>query len=154
MNGIGDGGLWDDTDGFFYDRLRQPDGNMKLMRLRSIVGLIPLFAVDTIEPEKLEQLPGFRRRMEWFTRHRPDLSSNIASVSREGQESRRLLSLLVRSRLVRVLERMLDENEFLSPFGIRSVSKIHETHPFRMTSLSCSRTSPRPLRIITRPTSI
>jgi hypothetical protein len=133
MNGMGDGGLWDDTDGFFYDRLRQPDGSTKLMRLRSAVGLIPLFAVDTIEPEKIAQLPGFRGRMEWFTRNRPDLSSNIASVSREGQESRRLLSLLSRSRLVRVLERMLNENEFLSPFGIRSVSKYHEAHPFRMT---------------------
>jgi hypothetical protein len=133
MNGMGDGGLWDDTDGFFYDRLRQSDGNTKLMRLRSAVGLIPLYAVDTIEPETIARLPGFRRRMEWFTRNRPDLSSNIASLSREGQDSRRLLSLLARDRLVRVLERMLDESEFLSPYGIRSVSKYHESHPFRMT---------------------
>ena len=133
MNGIGDGGLWDDDDGFFYDRLRHPDGSTTLMPLHSVVGLIPLFAVDTIEPEKIERLPGFHRRMEWFTRNRPDLCSNIASVSREGQESRRLLSLLARPRLLRVLERMLDETEFLSPFGIRSVSKFHERNPFRMT---------------------
>jgi len=132
MNGLGDGGLWDEADGFFYDRLRLPDGRSILMRLRSIVGLIPLFAVDTIEPEIIEKLPGFRRRMEWFIKHRPDLAANIASLSREGVESRRLLSVLVRSRLVRVLERMLDETEFLSPYGIRSVSKFHEADPFRL----------------------
>jgi hypothetical protein len=132
MNRLGDGGLWDEGDGFFYDRLKLPDGRSTLMRLRSIVGLIPLFAVDTIEPEVIEKLPGFRRRMDWFTKHRPDLSANIASLSREGVQSRRLLSVLVRSRLVRVLERMLDETEFLSPYGIRSVSKFHEANPFRL----------------------
>jgi hypothetical protein len=132
MNGMGDGGLWDETDGFFYDRLRLPDGNSHLVRLRSIVGLIPLFAVDTIEPAVIEHLPGFRRRMEWFMRHRPDLCGNLASLSRQGVESRRLLSLVVRSRLVRVLERLLDETEFLSPHGIRSVSKFHEKNPYRM----------------------
>ncbi len=132
MNKLGDGGLWDEVDGFFYDRLRLPDGRSTLMRLRSMVGLIPLFAVDTIEPEVIEKLPGFRRRMEWFTRHRPDLSANVASLSREGTNSRRLLSVLPRARLVRVLQRMLDETEFLSPFGIRSVSKFHEAHPFKL----------------------
>jgi hypothetical protein len=132
MNGMGDAGLWDDDDGFFYDRLRLPDGSGRLMRLRSIVGLIPIFAVDTLEPEVIDQLPGFRRRMEWFMKHRTDLCGNIASLAREGMESRRLLSLLVRTRLVRVLQRMLDETEFLSPHGIRSISKFHEANPFRM----------------------
>jgi hypothetical protein len=132
MNGMGDGGLWDETDGFFYDRLRLPDGSSQLVRLRSIVGLIPLFAVDTIEPAVIEHLPGFRRRMEWFMKHRPDLCGNLASLSRQGVESRRLLSLVVRSRLVRVLQRLLDETEFLSPHGIRSVSKFHEENPCRM----------------------
>ena len=132
MNGI-DGGLWDETDGFFYDSLRLPDGSSKTMRLRSMVGLIPIFAVDTIEPETIQKLPGFHRRMTWFMKHRPDLCGNLASLSREGVESRRLLSVLVRSRLIRVLERMLDETEFLSPHGIRSISKFHEKHPFSMT---------------------
>jgi hypothetical protein len=132
MNGQADGGLWDQADGFFYDRVRLPDGQALPMSVRSMVGLIPLFAVDTIEPQAIECLPGFRRRMEWFVHNRPDLCGNIASLSREGVESRRLLSLLVRSRLVRVLERMLDETEFLSPHGVRAVSKYHEAHPFTL----------------------
>jgi hypothetical protein len=130
MNGIGDGGLWDETDGFFYDRLRLPNGKAIPMKVRSIVGLIPLFAVDTIEPQVIDQLPGFRGRMEWFMQNRPDLCGNIHSLSREGVESRRLLSLLARSRLVRVLERMLSEDEFLSPHGIRALSKYHQQNPF------------------------
>ncbi len=88
--------------------------------------------MDTIEPEVIEKLPGFRRRMEWFIKHRPDLSANVASLSHEGVEDRRLLSVLVRSRLERVLHRMLDEREFLSPHGIRSVSRFHAEHPFRL----------------------
>jgi hypothetical protein len=126
------GGLWDQADGFFYDSLKFRDGTSTLMRVRSVVGLIPLFAVDTIEPEMLEQLPGFRHRMEWFLKHRPDLSSNIASLTRQGVASRRLLSLVGRTRLVEILQKMLDESEFLSPYGIRSVSKYHEAHPYRM----------------------
>jgi hypothetical protein len=124
--------LWDETDGFFYDRLRLPDGRAKRLQVRSMVGLIPLFAVDTIEPEVLASLPGFHSRMEWFRKHRPDLSSNIASLTREGVESRRLLSILPRDRLLRVIERMLDQNEFLSPHGLRSVSKFHDAHPFEL----------------------
>jgi hypothetical protein len=100
------------------------------MKIRSMVGLIPLFAVDTLEPHIIEKLPGFRRRMEWFMRNRPDLCGNIHSLSREGMESRRLLSLLGQERLVRVLERMLNEAEFLSPYGIRALSKSHQAHPF------------------------
>jgi hypothetical protein len=132
MNGLGDGGLWDETDGFFYDRIRLPDGAALPMRVRSMVGLIPLFAVDTIEPGAIESLPGFRKRMEWFMRNRPDLCCNIASLAREGMESRRLLSLLVRSQLVRVLTRMLDETEFLSPHGVRALSKYHQSNPFKL----------------------
>jgi Glycosyl hydrolase family 63 C-terminal domain len=131
MNGLGGQGLWDETDGFFYDRLNV-NGQSTAMKLRSMVGLIPLFAVDTIEPEVIERLPSFRRRMEWFIKHRNDLCCNIASLSHEGKESRRLLSLLVRGRLTRVLEKMLDETEFLSPHGIRAVSKYHERQPFLM----------------------
>src|SRR5579871_3101591 len=132
MNGLSASGLWDEVDGFFYDRLRLPNDDAIPLRLRSMVGLIPIFAVDTIEPEMIHRLPGFRRRMEWFVKHRPDLCGNIASLSREGQQSRRLLSLLVRSRLTRVLQRMLDESEFLAPNGIRAISKYHQDQPFIM----------------------
>jgi hypothetical protein len=130
MNGRVSGGLWDETDGFFYDRLRLPDKQAIPMRVRSMVGLIPLFAVDTIEPSVMDCLPGFRKRLEWFLRHRPDLCGNIASLSRKGVESRRLLSLMQRPRLARVIQKMLDESEFLSPHGIRAVSKYHQEHPF------------------------
>jgi hypothetical protein len=128
----GENGLWDETDGFFYDRLRLPDGSSTRMQIRSMVGLIPLFAVDTIEPEVIATLDGFRGRMEWFIKHRPDLSANIASLSREGTGSRRLLSILPRAKLLRVIERTLDQNEFLSPYGVRSLSKFHAAHPFEI----------------------
>jgi hypothetical protein len=130
MNGLGNGGLWDDADGFFYDTLRLPDGSSQPMKVRSMVGLIPILAVDTLEPQVIERLPGFRRRMEWFMANRPDLCGNVASLAREGQQSRRLLSLLGRTRLTKVLEKMLSEDEFLSPHGIRSLSKFHEKNPF------------------------
>src|SRR4029077_8747501 len=126
MNGLGDGGLWDETDGFFYDRLRLPNGQSIPMKVPSMVGLIPLFAVDTIEPHTIDRLPGFRRRMEWFMKNRPDLCGNIASLFQQGMESRRLLSVLAQGRLTRVLERMLSEDEFLSPHGIRALSKFHQ----------------------------
>lgn len=130
MSGEGDIGLWDRQDEFFYDRFRLPDGRSLRMRLRSMVGLIPLFAVDTIEPQVIEHLDGFRHRMEWFVKNRPNLTRNIASLEQGGIHSRRLLSLLTRERLVPVLQRMLDENEFLSPHGIRSLSKYHAANPF------------------------
>jgi len=132
MNRIGDQGLWDETDGFFYDRLKLPDGSSMPMRIRSMVGLIPIFAVDTLEPEVIASLPGFEKRMQWFLEHRPDLCASLASMTREGIKERRLLSIVNRSRLAQVLERMLDESEFLSPHGIRSVSKFHQTHPYTM----------------------
>src|SRR5207237_10579730 len=109
MNGL-DGGLWDETDGFFYDRLRLPSGQSIPMKVRSMVGLIPLFAVDTSEPHTIDRLPGFRRRMDWFMKNRPDLCGKLAALYQQGMESRRLLSVLVQSRLVRVLERMLSED--------------------------------------------
>src|SRR5262249_43842986 len=130
MNGVAGCGLWDENDGFFYDRLRLPDDRCVKLGVRSMVGLIPIFGVDTLDPVITDSLPGFRRRMAWFQEHRPDLCANIASLAREGVESRRLLSILSRPRLVRVLEHMLDENEFLSPYGIRALSKYHQEHPF------------------------
>ena len=129
MNGMG-GGLWDEQDGFYYDRLQIPDGRKIRMRVRSLVGLIPLFAVAALDAEVLDRIPGFKRRMLWFIKHRPDLCLNIASITRQGQEERRLLSLVDPTRLQRVLRYMLDENEFLSPHGVRGVSRYHKDHPF------------------------
>jgi Glycosyl hydrolase family 63 C-terminal domain len=100
------------------------------MKVRSLVGLIPLFAVATLDAESLDRMPGFKRRMMWFIKHRPDLCLNIASITRPGQNERTLLSLVQPSRLVRILEIMLDENEFLSPYGIRGISRVHLDHPF------------------------
>jgi hypothetical protein len=130
MNHVGGKSLWDEKDGFYYDRLHLTDGTSFLMKVRSMVGLIPLFAVETIDRETLDRLPGFRRRMEWFVVNRPALSANIAPVTREGVEDRRLLALCHPGRLRRLLEKMLDESEFLSPYGVRSLSRYHERSPY------------------------
>jgi hypothetical protein len=130
MNGSGAHGLWDPEDQFYYDRLRFPDGNTVPLRVRSLVGLIPLFAVDTLEISVIENLKGFRRRMEWFLENRPDLAGNLASMTREGVAERRLLSLVGRDRLRALLKRMLDPEEFLSDYGIRGVSKFHQKNPY------------------------
>ena len=132
MNRAGGDGLWDEDDGFYYDRIRLPNGAAMPLKVRSLVGLIPLFAVETIEGSTLAQLDGFRRRMEWFEKERPDLCANIASISRQGAEDRRLLALVMPARLRRILTRMLDETEFLSPHGIRSLSRAHLDDPFRL----------------------
>ncbi len=130
INRLGDHGLWDEHDGFYYDWLRLPDERKIPMRVRSLVGLIPLFAVATIESASLDKMPGFKRRMNWFVKHRPDLCGNIASFTRHGVEERLLLSMVQPARLRRMLQVMLDENEFLSPHGIRGVSRYHQDHPF------------------------
>jgi hypothetical protein len=132
INGLGGKGLWHEEDGFFYDRLSLPDGQSIPMRVRSMVGVIPLFAVDTMASGLIESLPGFEKRMTWFITNRPDLCQNLAPLMRHGVEQRHLLSLVSRARLVRVLEKLLDENEFLSPHGIRSVSKFHQAHPYML----------------------
>jgi hypothetical protein len=126
-------GLWDETDGFFYDVLRFPDGRKYPMRIRSMVGLIPLFAVETLEPELLERLPGFKRRLEWFIDNRPDLIGNVACMRSPGRGERRLLSIVGRDQLRRVLQFMLDENEFLSPYGIRALSRCHKGNPYMLS---------------------
>ncbi len=123
-------GLWSEEDGFFYDVLHVPDGRHLPVRLRSMVGLIPLFAVETLEPKFVNRLPGFKRRLDWFIEHRPDLTRNVAAMDVPGSGERRLLSVLNPEQLRRVLKVMLDEREFLSPFGIRSLSRIYKDRPF------------------------
>ncbi len=122
-------GLWDERDGFYYDRLVLADGEQSPMRVRSMVGLLPLLAVETLQPQLLARVPNFKRRLEWFVANRPELSKNVASMEADGVEARRLLAVLDGERLGRVLTVMLDQNEFLSPHGIRSLSKYHEAHP-------------------------
>jgi hypothetical protein len=124
--------LWDDEDGFFYDVLHLPNDQRTPLRVRSLVGLIPLLAVETLEPELLARLKGFRSRLTWFVHNRPDLTENVACMRTPGDEERRLLAILDPDRLTRVLRVMLDEREFLSPYGIRSVSRIHRDHPYTL----------------------
>jgi hypothetical protein len=135
MNHMGDDGieLWDEADGFYYDVLHLGNGDHFPLRVRSMVGLIPLFAVETLEPALLERLPGFRKRLEWFLKHRPDLTANVASVLAPGVGERRLLSIVNLDRLRRVLSVMLDENEFLSPFGVRALSRVHREQPYTLS---------------------
>ena len=126
-------GLWNEEDGFFYDVLRLPDGNYLPMKIRSMVGLIPLFAVETLEPELLERLPGFKRRLEWFIDNRPDLIGNVACMRTPGMRERRLLSIATQDQLRQILKYMLDEREFLSPYGIRALSQVHRAHPYQLS---------------------
>jgi hypothetical protein len=123
-------GLWNEEDGFFYDVLKLPDGSQFPMKIRSLVGLIPLFAVETLEPEALDRLPDFKRRLEWFIDNRPDLTENLACMRSEGLGERRLLSIVDETRLRLILSYMLDEREFLSPYGIRALSQFHREHPY------------------------
>jgi hypothetical protein len=123
-------GLWDEADGFFYDVLKLPNGRKYPLRIRSMVGLIPLFAVETLEPDLLQRLPGFKRRLEWFIDNRPDLTGNIACMRTAGMGERRLLSIATQDQLRRILQFMLDEDEFLSAYGVRSVSRFHREHPY------------------------
>jgi hypothetical protein len=125
-------GLWNQEDGFFYDVLKLPDGTHFPMKIRSMVGLIPLFAVETLEPEVLDRLPDFRRRMNWFIENRPDLTENVACMKTPGRGERRLLSIASRDQLRSILRYMLDESEFLSPFGIRAVSRFHRENPYKL----------------------
>jgi hypothetical protein len=135
MNDMGSGGrsLWDEADGFYYDVLELPNGEEHFMRTRSMVGLIPLFAVETLEPEIVDRLPGFKRRMQWFMDNHSDVLEHIETTERSARGVRRLLSLVNRKRLRRVLSHMLDETEFLSPHGVRSLSRYHLDHPYEVT---------------------
>jgi hypothetical protein len=131
IGGDGHGvGLWDEGDQFYYDELDLPDGRMIRLKVRSMVGLIPLFAVETLEPELLERLPDFDRRLRWFLDHRPELAKLVSRWHEPGRGERRLLSLLRGHRMKRLLRRALDETEFLSDYGVRALSRAHRDHPY------------------------
>jgi hypothetical protein len=132
MNNLGADGiqLWDDEDQFPYDVLHLGDGRNQRLKVRSLVGLIPLFAVETIEPAMLEHLPHFRRRMQWFLEHKPELARLVSRWHEPGLGNRRLLALMRGRRMKRILRRMLDETEFLSDYGVRAISKHHERNPY------------------------
>lgn len=125
--------LWDEQDRFFYDALHLPDDTILPLRVRSLVGLTPLIAVAVLEPDCLTQMPDFTRRMHWFLDNRPHLVGNMASIDTPGYGRRHLAAILTRDRLEAVLGYLLDEHEFLSPYGIRSLSKYHEKHPYNLT---------------------
>ena len=123
-------GLWDEADGFFYDVLHTPDDHQIPLKICSFVGLIPLFAVETLEPEVLARLPRFRRRMNWFLEHREHLLGDLCLLIEPGANGRCLLSLVDDRQLARVMERMLDPAQFLSDYGLRALSKEHEATPY------------------------
>ncbi|HEY6458088.1 MAG TPA: hypothetical protein VIY90_22660 [Steroidobacteraceae bacterium] len=122
--------MWDANDEFYYDVLHLPDERMIPLKVRSMVGLSPLFAVETLEPELLARVPEFAARLEWFLQYRPDLCALVSHWNEEGKGRRRLLSLLRGHRMKCLLERMLDETEFLSAWGVRALPKYHELHPY------------------------
>ncbi|HEX6035216.1 MAG TPA: hypothetical protein VFY83_12305, partial [Anaerolineales bacterium] len=134
MNNIAGEGisLWNEEDEFFYDVLHLENGQNIPLKLRSMVGLIPLFAVTTIEPALLEKVPEFKHHLEWFLEHRPDLAKLVSRWYEPKMGDRRLLAILRGHRMKRVLYRMLDENEFLSAFGLRALSRIYAEHPYSL----------------------
>jgi hypothetical protein len=135
INTMGGDGLWDEADGFYYDALQLDDGREVPLKLRSMVGIVPLFAVEALEDERLERMPGFKRRMQWFLDNRPDLARHISYLQRRTHDTRgdmRLLAIPTRERLVRVLARLFSDDEFLSPYGIRSLSRVYGPRPFEL----------------------
>ncbi|MGF1991636.1 MAG: MGH1-like glycoside hydrolase domain-containing protein [Nostoc sp. ZfuVER08] len=131
MNKIGEMevSLWNKSDSFYYDVLHLNEQQITL-KVRSMVGLIPLFAIETIEPETLKMLPGFKKRLEWFICNRPDLRQNVACMETTGIGARRLLAIASRDKLKSILQKMLDESEFFSSYGIRALSRFHAEHPY------------------------
>jgi hypothetical protein len=129
MNSAGGTGLWDEADGFYYDQI-QTESQVIPLKTRSMVGLLPLIAVEVLEDQAIRNLPGFSKRLNWFLKNRQDLSGHISYCDLKHEDRHRLLAIPSRARLERVLRYLLDENEFLSPYGIRSLSKCHEQHPY------------------------
>ena len=123
--------LWDEEDGFFYDVLRYPDGTSGTLRVRSMVGIIPLFAVDTLEPSTMDRFPAFVKRMHWFIENRPELARHVAGIDDEGAGGRRLLVLPRQEEArARLVARARRERAFSSPYGVRALSRAHKDHPY------------------------
>jgi hypothetical protein len=127
-------GLWDEEDEFYYDVLHTPGGRNLPLRVRSLVGLMPLLAVETVQWQLIEALPGFKSRLEWYLEYRPDLASLVSRWQEPGMKELRLVALTRGHRMKCLLRRMLDPEEFLSDYGVRSLSKFHQTHPYSITA--------------------
>jgi hypothetical protein len=126
-------GLWDPEDGFYYDVLHLPDGSATQLKVRSLVGLMPLLAVDISDGDRVDGLAEFVGRTRWVLENRPELRHHLAVEEDPGSDERYLVSILSKERVISLLRYMLDEDEFLSPYGIRSLSKVHEKHPYRLS---------------------
>jgi hypothetical protein len=133
INRYGGSGLWNETDGFYYDKLHTKDGASSI-RVRTLVGILPIIAVIVLDEEFIQHLPAFRKRMLWFLENRKDIAQNVSYKRAKGDRDMRLLSILTKERLERMLLRIFDEEEFLSPFGIRSLSKIHSQFPYELAT--------------------
>jgi hypothetical protein len=130
INTFSGSGLWDEEDGFYYDRVSVDKGADVPLKVRSLVGLLPLVAVAVVSDATNNNMPSFKKRLDWFVANRPDLSNHITQLNENGPHHTHLLAVPSRGQLVRMLGYMLDENEFLSPYGLRSVSRVHKDHPY------------------------
>jgi hypothetical protein len=132
MNTLGGNGLWDEEDGFYYDQIQVDGGKPIRLKVRSMVGLLPLIAVSALEKETIDRLPGFKKRFDWFMQHNAELAHHISRTETADSHEHHhwLLAIPSKEKLIRVLRYMLDESEFLSPFGIRSLSRFHADHPY------------------------
>jgi len=134
INHLGDDGLWDEEDGFYYDSLRFPGSDERIaLKVRSLVGLLPMIAVEILDEDLFAELPGFAKRTQWFLKYRSDLAKFVSYLEEDGgggTHCHRILAMCSKERLERLLGYLLDEDEFLSPFGIRSLSRYHEEHPY------------------------
>jgi len=144
----GDRTLWDEADGFFYDLLRFPDGSAVPFRVRSLVGLIPLYAVERLEGKWIEPFPVFRDNLNWFLQHRKDIVARCVTTVRHDQDYTHVLALVDQNQLQRLLMRVVDPTEFLSPYGMRSLSKFHKKHPFEFGAATVGYEPAEPVALI------